>query len=235
MMDMPHLTDLDAFSPQPEPLGMILTFMDCEGIVENGEFLVRDTALAEKLGFVHGRNIRKIIERNRTELEGYGPLLQRGAMVDIGSGAKREVTEFYLNQKQALILIGYSNAPNASEIKRLMIAVFEAFIRGWHALTAEQALDRLAAEETSLAHASEGAEIQLRQAAALEAEARRIKEAALAVRATRNDRLALMSASRQILETKETLPANQTMFGLQLIKLYSDAAVMGTTRRRASE
>ncbi len=230
MMDMPYLPDHDAFSPQPDSIGMILTFMDFEGIVENGEFLVHDLALARKLGFSQERDIRKIIQRRLNDTDRYGPLRHRGAMVDIGSGAQREVTEFFLNRKQALLLVRYSDAPGADAVYDHMIMVFEAFLRGWHDLTAEQALDRLAGEETAVALANEGAELQLRKAAALEAEAQRLRDAALAIRATRGDRFALMSASSQMLAAKEPLQANQTMFGRQLMKLYSDAAVMGTTR-----
>ncbi len=234
---MNHATfpSTDADPKTPFATGTLFTFQEFEGVIIDGQFYVRDTALGEKLGYGRDRKIRDLIDRHREELSTYGPMPQLGAMVEIGSGAERNVKANYLSEDHALVLIGHSSATNAQLIKREIIAVYKAFVRGGLELTAEQGLDRLAAEETSLAAASEGAEIQLRKAAALEDEARRIREAALAVRAARNDRFALMSASSQILASKEPLPANQTMFGRQLMKLYSDAAAMGTTRRRASE
>jgi hypothetical protein len=54
---------------------------------------ILDLRFAETLGFERPRDIRKLIERNEHELERYGPLRHRGAMVDIGSGAQREVQE----------------------------------------------------------------------------------------------------------------------------------------------
>jgi hypothetical protein len=135
----------------------------------DGQFLVRDTDLARKLGFLRDRDIRKIIERSRTELEQEAPLRHRGAMVVVGSGAQREITEYFLNEGQALIIIGYSNAPDANAVKQLMRALFKSFVRGGQELTAEQAVDRLAADDTAYALSQEGAELGFRQAAALEA------------------------------------------------------------------
>ncbi len=106
-----------------------------------------------------------------------------------------------------------------------MMTVFERFLEDGHSLTAEQTLDRLAAEQTAVALASEGAEIQLRKAAALEAEAHRISDTAMATRATRNDRFALMSASGQMLAAKEPLQANLKLFGRQIRTLAVDARV----------
>jgi hypothetical protein len=43
------------------------------------------------LGFERPRDVRKLIERNAPEIEAFGPMRHRGAKVDIGSGAQREV------------------------------------------------------------------------------------------------------------------------------------------------
>ncbi len=93
----------------------VVTFQDFEGIVIDGEFYIRDAELAKRLGYQRDRKIRDLIERNLEEIQSYGPLPRRGAMVDIGSGAKREVEEFYLNRDQALMitLIGRTEASKA--------------------------------------------------------------------------------------------------------------------------
>ncbi len=226
MTGTPILPQHDTFPPQPDAIGMILTFMEFEGIVENGEFLVHDLALGRKLGFTDERFIRKIIKRRMIELTRWGTARHRVTPYVSGNGTTKDTTEFFLNRKQALLLVRYSEAPGADAVYDHMMTVFERFREDGHSLTAEQTLDRLAAEETAVALASEGAEIQLRKAAALEAEAQRIRDAALAIRATRNDRFALMSASSQMLAAKEPLQAKQTLFGRQMMTLSAPAAVL---------
>ncbi len=129
--------------PQLETARTILTFQDFEGIVVDGQFCVRDTALGEQLATA-------AIARYAISSTAYGRIrnLRIGAptwgAIRFGESRVDAKTECYLNEDQALVLIGYSKAPNAQAIKRLMIAVFKAFLRGSHALTAEQALERLA-------------------------------------------------------------------------------------------
>jgi hypothetical protein len=65
-----------------------------------GEPRARDVDIAERLGFERPRDVRKLIERNAAEIEAFGPMRHRGAMVDIGSGAQREVTEYWLNEEK---------------------------------------------------------------------------------------------------------------------------------------
>ncbi len=231
-MQGPAIGSISPHHPQLETARMILTFQDFEGIVVDGQFCVRDTALGERLGYGRDRKVRDLIDRHMEELETYGLVHQLGAPYVSGKGRVDAKTECYLNEDQALVLIGYSKAPNAQAIKRLMIAVFKAFLRGSHALTAEQAIERLAADDTALALATAGAEMQLRKAAALRAEAQLIEDEALAVRGTRNDRLALRSASSQVLVMEDRLQPHQTLFGHQPLSLRRCRRAVDDLRRR---
>jgi hypothetical protein len=114
---------------KPQP-GQPMVFADWEGIVVDGQFYVRDVCLAEKLGFSRPRVIRELIERHKEELAKHGPSPHRTAMVDIGSGAKREVIETYFNEAQALIIVRHSKTPNADAIYAEMIEVFLSYKRG---------------------------------------------------------------------------------------------------------
>ena len=51
-------------------------------------------------------------------------------MVEIGSGAKREVQEYWLNEEQALLVAVLSKAPNAPAVRAMLIRVFVAYRRG---------------------------------------------------------------------------------------------------------
>jgi hypothetical protein len=71
------MTAIDSPHDEPDPMQAMplppidMTFQEREGIIVNGEFLVRDTALAKKLGFKKPSMIRQLIERNRAEIELY--------------------------------------------------------------------------------------------------------------------------------------------------------------------
>jgi hypothetical protein len=67
----------------------------------DGELRVQDLKLAEVLGFGRARDIRKLIERNREELERYGTLPCR-AVTPPGGGPV--ATEYWLNRKQTFLI-----------------------------------------------------------------------------------------------------------------------------------
>lgn len=96
----------------------------------NDEPRVLDLRLAEALGFERSRDVRNLIKRHREELNTNGPLLQFDAMVDIGSGAKRAVQEYHLNEAQALLVCMFSRTEKAAEVRRLLIEVFMAWRKG---------------------------------------------------------------------------------------------------------
>ena len=98
--------------------------------VVEGEPRIHDLMLAERLKFERPRDIRKLIERNRDALERHGPLRHHGAMVEIGSGARRETTEYWLNEAQALVICTKSNTAVAEEVTGEIITVFIAWRHG---------------------------------------------------------------------------------------------------------
>lgn len=89
---------------------------------------VRDLDLAERLGFDRPRDIRKLIERHKAEIDSYGVC----ATVAQTSGPRggRPTTEFYLNEEQSLMLATVSNAPAAPLVRRALIKTFVALRRG---------------------------------------------------------------------------------------------------------
>lgn len=98
--------------------------------IVSGEPRIQDIRLAEALEFKVPRQIRELIKRNIVELERYGPLACGTTMVEIGSGAKRETAEYYLNEAQALLICMKSDAPRAEDGRAEIIAVFQAWRHG---------------------------------------------------------------------------------------------------------
>jgi hypothetical protein len=103
-----------------------------------------DTDIGERLGMARPTNIRGVIEASREELERFGPLHTARAMVDIGSGAKRETTAYYLNEEQSLLVSIKSTAPRAAEVRHMLIKVFTAWRRGQGAPLAGIDMHRIA-------------------------------------------------------------------------------------------
>ncbi|PZR30318.1 hypothetical protein [Caulobacter segnis] len=91
---------------------------------------VRDVRLGEVLGFSQARLVRRVIKANLDELLMHGPSCQVSTMVGIGSGAQREVAEYYLNEAQALLVCMFARTEKAAEIRKQVIEVFLAWRRG---------------------------------------------------------------------------------------------------------
>ncbi|KZC97216.1 hypothetical protein [Thalassospira xiamenensis] len=127
-----------------------LSASDLNTSIAKDEPRIRDERLGECLGMARPRDIRKLIERNTAELEGFGPLRHRGAMVEIGSRATREVKEYWLNEEQALLICMFARTSRAQAVRREVITVFTAWrqrrmpmilpaaSRNWHPTRAEQ-------------------------------------------------------------------------------------------------
>lgn len=94
-------------------------------VERDGEPRARDIDIGERLGLQRPRVIRELIERNRGELEGFGPLAVRH-----GKSRGQEFEEFLLNEEQALLLATLSSAPNAPAVRAMLIRTFVAWRRG---------------------------------------------------------------------------------------------------------
>jgi hypothetical protein len=95
-----------------------------------GEGCVPDLRIGEALGFDRPRAVRQLIERNREELLTYGQLVQREARAEVGKGATRAVSEFWLNEAQALLICMFARTATAAEVRRQVVTVFLAWRSG---------------------------------------------------------------------------------------------------------
>lgn len=91
----------------------------------NHEPRILDVRVGERLGFDRPRDIRQLIDRNREELEAYGPLAARHR-----KSRGQEFTEYWLNEGQTLLLCMFSRTPAAAAVRREVIEVFMAYRRG---------------------------------------------------------------------------------------------------------
>lgn len=92
----------------------------------NEEPRVLDTDLAEALGMAEPRKVRQnVIEPNRTELEGYGPLRMRTIRT-----TGRPSNAYYLNEEQALLVCLLSRTERAKAVRAEVIRVFKAYRKG---------------------------------------------------------------------------------------------------------
>ncbi|AZO77216.1 MULTISPECIES: hypothetical protein [unclassified Bosea (in: a-proteobacteria)] len=88
------------------------------------ESTVQDLNLAKALGYERATNIRVLIKRNLPMLEAMGPLHQAEAMVVIGSGAQRAITEYRLTRAQAAFIIAKAGTKRADS---LAVSIAEIF------------------------------------------------------------------------------------------------------------
>jgi len=91
----------------------------------DGEPRILDLTVAERLGFTRPRTIRQLIERNRAELENYGPIAARRSAYHKGL-----FDEFWLNEGQSLLVCLFSRTDKAAEVRHALIDVFTAWRRG---------------------------------------------------------------------------------------------------------
>jgi hypothetical protein len=195
-IDNPHDEPAPAQATPLSPGDM--TFQDWEGIIVDGEFLVRDTALARKLGFSRPRKIRELIEKHMDELLRYGPSPRYKTMVDIGSGARREIDAFRLNERQSLITVRWSSAPGADRVYAEMMDVLLALKRGNITQDATKVLEAIDDAEIRRQQAIAGAVVHARRAKALREEADGLDRLADACRRELPDLTTLAVIARQI-------------------------------------
>lgn len=130
-----------------------LSLADINAAIDH-EPRILDLRLAERLDFARPRAIRQIIERNRAELEAYGPLVaveensrhggakaphggakapHGGAKAPHGVALSRRGTPgrvYWLNEAQTLLVCMFSKTSKAAAIRREVIQVFMTWRRG---------------------------------------------------------------------------------------------------------
>lgn len=126
--EVPRGTAIGGKMPMPDtatPSGLSLSDLNTS---VNHEPRILDLRLAERLGFANPLMVRKLIERNRDEIESHGII----SMVEInhGGGRGRPGRQFWLNEGQALVVCMLSRTPNAAAIRTEVIGVYIAYRRG---------------------------------------------------------------------------------------------------------
>lgn len=85
---------------------------------------VLDVDLGAALGMAQPRNIRQTITANKAELDSYGQAHEARALVDRTDRGQVEVTTYWLNEPQALLLCMFARTPKAAEVRRMLIEAF---------------------------------------------------------------------------------------------------------------
>lgn len=94
----------------------------------NGEAVIKDTVLAERLGYKNTRDIRQLIKR-MIEARNFGDALPCSIEEKPQNGG-HTVLAYYLNEKQSLKVISKSETKNANDIMDQVLDVFIAWRNG---------------------------------------------------------------------------------------------------------
>jgi transposase-like protein len=94
---------------------------------EDGEPRMRDLDFAAALGYSRPIDIRNLIRRHVAQLEEFGVIFT--VTITSSSLGGRPSTEYWLNERQALLLCRYAETPNADDV---VIACVEAFYQFRH-------------------------------------------------------------------------------------------------------
>ena len=89
---------------------------------------ILDVDLAERLALSHLPEIRRLIERNRDELEMHGQVCVTATQTSAKGG--RPGKAYYLNEGQALVICSMSRTAKAAQIRKLIIDVFMDWRQG---------------------------------------------------------------------------------------------------------
>lgn len=99
-------------------------------VIDGGEPRIKDVRLGECLGMAQPLNIRSVIEKNRAELEGFGSIHAPREWIKAGKGACRQVTVYWLNEAQALLICMFSRTQIAAKVRHQIVTVFMDWRRG---------------------------------------------------------------------------------------------------------
>ncbi|MBP7339430.1 hypothetical protein [Niveispirillum sp.] len=120
-------------TPATNPSSLSVSDIDTK---VNHEPRIRDLRLAEVLGMVNPHSIRRLIQRHRGVLEGFGEIISHQ---DAKLGAGRPSSSYYLTKRQALFLTAKADTPRAAMVTVEMVEVFDRFTSGRHGVTLPQA------------------------------------------------------------------------------------------------
>ena len=99
--------------------------VDDLSIIEN-EPRIKDIVLAQRLGLSQPLNVRGVIENNDEELCGFGAI--HVVRETRRSGCLfRKITEYYLNEPQALLICMFSRTQKAAAVRKELIDVYMAY------------------------------------------------------------------------------------------------------------
>lgn len=91
---------------------------------------VQDVVIGERLGLARPTNVRQTIEANMAELSAFGTLHAENATSAMPNGGTKFVTEYHLNEEQALLVCALSRTAKAAEVRRDLILTYTAYRRG---------------------------------------------------------------------------------------------------------
>lgn len=104
-----------------------ISFGDLRVIPGDPEPRVQDLRLAERLEFKRLNYIRELIERNLVLLERAGSLPRR-TVTPVGGGPSGN--EYWLNERQAVIVCMLSRTPRSDDVKLELSSIFQAWRHG---------------------------------------------------------------------------------------------------------
>ncbi|WP_413206740.1 hypothetical protein [Rhodospirillum sp. A1_3_36] len=115
--------------------------LNAQDLIVDQDPRIKDVRIGERLGMAQPLDIRRTIVKNTEELGRYGPIRAVCEKVSLGSGAVREVTAYYLNEGQTLLLCMLSRTARAADVRQEVIEVFLAHRRGMFAVAPASATD----------------------------------------------------------------------------------------------
>lgn len=89
---------------------------------------VRDTDLAQWLGYADPRQIRQLINRHRAQLETLGVIYT--VQITSGDQGGRPALENWLTVKQCLLLCTYAETANADQVRFALVEAFDQYKKG---------------------------------------------------------------------------------------------------------
>ncbi|HXI40977.1 MAG TPA: hypothetical protein VNH19_17525 [Candidatus Limnocylindrales bacterium] len=98
-------------------------------IDDQGDGCVVENSLGEALGYAEAKNVQRLIDRLEKR-PSWGSSRHRVALIVAGKGARREVRQRLLTEKQVILVCMACELPNIDEVQSLIADVFIAWRHG---------------------------------------------------------------------------------------------------------